>query len=244
MFSLYKKELQSFFLSPLAYIVTALFLLIFSLTFISGISDVSGTSTFKFSFPNIFYNNFFYFLFLIPVLTMRSFPDERKNNTEVLLISSPLSLTKIVLAKFLSVVTVFAVMMVFSLFYPIVTSFMGKVVWSALISAYIGFFLWGVVCISIGIFISSFFESTILSVIISEAAMLLLIFVDNIATTALFSNLKVVSSILDFFSTQSRFNVFSQGLFRLTDIIFYLSVTIVFVLWTIIVLERRRWSRG
>jgi ABC-2 type transport system permease protein len=74
--------------------------------------------------------------------------------------------------------------------------------------------------------------------------MLLLIFVDNIATTALFSNLKVVSSILDFFSTQSRFNVFSQGLFRLTDIIFYLSVTIVFVLWTIIVLERRRWSRG
>lgn len=244
MFSLYKKELHSFFFSPLAYIVTAIFLLIFSLTFVMGISDISGTDNFVFSFPNIFYNNFFYFLFLIPVLTMKSFPDERKNNTEVLLISSPLSLTKIVLSKFLSVATVFAVMMLFSLIFPIITSFIGSVVWSSLVSAYIGFYLWGLVCISIGIFISSFFESTILSVIFSEAAMLLLIYIDNLARTAYFSNLNVVSKILNFLSTSNRFIIFSQGLFRLSDIIFYLSSTIVFIILTIIVLEKRRWSRG
>lgn len=243
--SLYKKELHSFFLSPLAYIVTALYLLIFSITFITGISNLSGTSEYKFSFPNIFYNNFFYFLFLIPVLTMKSFPDERKNGTEVLLLSSPVSLTKIVLSKFLSVATVFALMMAISLFFPFYIALLGgNVIWSALISAYIGFFLWGLVCISIGIFISSFFESTILSVIFSEAAMLVLISIDNLADTAFFSGIPVVSTVLKFFSTQSRFVVFSQGLFRLSDIIFYITAAVVFLIWTVIVLERRRWSRG
>lgn len=242
--SLYKKELQSFFLSPLAYIVSAVFMLIFSLTFMLGISNLSGTNVYKFSFPNIFYNNFFYFLFLIPILTMRAFPDERKYGTSTLLLSSPVSLTKIVLSKFFAIATVFLLMMVLSLFYPIVAMTKGDVVWSALISGYIGFFLWGLVCISIGLFISSFFESVILSAIFSEAAMLVLIEIDNVATSAFFSNVPVLSDILMFFSTQQRFVVFSQGLFRLTDIIFYITGIIVFLIWTVIVLERRRWTRG
>ena len=84
MFSLYKKELRSYYCSPFAYIIAALFLLVFSLSFINGISNLSGHQ-FKFSFPNVFYNNFFYFILLIPMLTMRTFADERKSGTEVLL---------------------------------------------------------------------------------------------------------------------------------------------------------------
>ena len=64
MYSLFKKEVQSYFFSPFAYIIGALFLLVFSLSFITGISDLSS-NTFKFSFPNIFYNNFFYFIFIL-----------------------------------------------------------------------------------------------------------------------------------------------------------------------------------
>ena len=61
MFSLYKKELQSYYYSPFAYVIAALFLLVFSITFVVGISDLSGTQ-YKFSFPNVFYNHFFYFI--------------------------------------------------------------------------------------------------------------------------------------------------------------------------------------
>lgn len=244
MFSLYKKELQSFFLSPLAYIVAALFMGIYSYNFIVGISNLSSNEL-SFSFPNLLYNNFFLFIFLIPVLTMKSFPEERKNKTEVLLLSSPLSVPQIVLAKFLSVATVYAFMIILTLAYPVLALILGgKIIWSSLISAYIGFFLWGIVCISIGIFVSSFFESNITSIIVSEVAMLILLAVDVLSNSSFISKTPVVSDIFEFFSTQSRFTVFSQGLFRLSDVIFYLSMIVVFVIFTIIVTDKRRYSRG
>ena len=90
MFALYKKELQSYFLSPIAYFVIAFFMATFSLTFIQDIGNVSS-STYTFSFPSIFYVNIFYFIFLLPLLTMRTFSEERKNGTETLLLSSRLS---------------------------------------------------------------------------------------------------------------------------------------------------------
>ena len=105
MFALYKKELQSYFLSPVAYFVIAFFMATFSLTLVMDISNVSS-ATYEFSFPTIFYTNLFYFIFLIPLLTMRTFAEERKNGTETLLLSSPLNVTQIVLAKFLATATI------------------------------------------------------------------------------------------------------------------------------------------
>lgn len=78
MFALYKKELHGFFLSPVAYIVIAFFMMTFSLTFIMDIANASS-SLYEFSFPTIFYVNLMYFVFTIPLLTMRSFAEERKN---------------------------------------------------------------------------------------------------------------------------------------------------------------------
>ena len=80
MFSLYKKELQSYFLSPAAYAVLAFFTLTFSLTMIMDISAAS--SLYEFSFTSLFYTNLFYLAILFPVLTMRSFSEERKNKTD------------------------------------------------------------------------------------------------------------------------------------------------------------------
>lgn len=76
MFSLYKKELQSYFLSPAAYAVLAFFTLTFSLTMIMDISAAS--SLYEFSFTSLFYTNLFYLAILFPVLTMRSFSEEPK----------------------------------------------------------------------------------------------------------------------------------------------------------------------
>ena len=74
--------------------------------------------------------------------------------------------------------------------------------------------------------------------------MIVLIFVDNLASTALFSNLPVVSTVLNWLSTEERFVMFSQGLFRLSDLIFYISMIVLFLAWTGIAIQKRRWSRG
>ena len=173
MFSLYKKELRSYYCSPFAYIIAALFLLVFSLSFINGISNLSGHQ-FKFSFPNVFYNN----------------------------------------------------------------------IWSSLICGYLGFFLWGLVCIAVGMLMSSFTESPIIAGILGEGAMIILIFIDNFKDSGLFTNLPKAAQIIGSFSTQERFVSFSQGLFSIADLIFFITSTVLFVGFTIISVEKRRWSRG
>ena len=242
MFSLYKKELQSYFLAPIAYFVIAFFMATFSLTFIQEIGNVSS-STYTFSFSSIFYVNIFYFIFLLPLLTMRTFSEERKNGTETLLLSSPLNVTQIVMAKFLATATILLIMLAASLFYPIITSIYGRVIWSSLICTYIGFFLFGLVCIALGIFISSLTEMPLLAILLSELAMLMLILMDNLSVNSFLSGIPVLSDVLSWFSNQTKFYVFSQGLMQFSDLLGYVTEIAVFLIWTIISIEKRRWSR-
>ena len=144
--------------------------------------------------------------------------------------SSPLSITKIVLAKFLGVAFVFLCMMLLSLFFPVVTALHGGVIWSNLLCGYIGFYFWGLVCIAVGIFMSALTDNPIIAAVLGEAAMIVLIFVDNL--------------VLNWLSTEERFVMFSQGLFRLSDLIFYISMIVLFLAWTGIAVQKRRWSRG
>ena len=226
MFSLYKKEVQSYFCSPFAYVVSALFLLVFSLSFIRGIS-VMDSNVLKFSFSEIFYNNFFYFIFMIPLLTMRTF-----------------AVPQVVLAKFLAVVTVFFVMLLLTLVFPLLAWIKGSVVVSSLICGYAGFFLWGLFCIAVGMMTSAMTDSPILAAVFGEAAMLIVVFLDRFTDTALIQSIPPVAAVFKWFSTQSRFAAFSQGLFGLGDLVFFLTLSAVILVWTVIIIEKRRWSRG
>lgn len=243
MFALYKKELQSYFYSPFAYVVSALFMLVFSLSFINGISNMDS-NVFKFSFSNVFYNNFFYFIFMIPLLTMRTFAEERKNNTETLLLSAPISIPKIVIAKYGAVTTVFLCMMLLSLFYPLVTWLNGSVIVGSLICGYVGFFLWGMVCLAIGVMLSATTDNPILAAVLGEAAMIVVVFLDNFTSSDLVQSMPAVEKVFTWFSTEARFVNFSQGLFNFSDLVFFLSLTFVVLAWTVIIIEKRRWSRG
>ncbi|MCQ2417534.1 MAG: ABC transporter permease [Oscillospiraceae bacterium] len=240
---MYKREVQSYFTSPFAFVVSALFLLVFSLSFVTSISSMTS-SVLKFSFSNIFYNNFFYFIFMIPLLTMRTFADERKSHTETLWLSSPVTVPQVVFAKYLAVATVFLIMMLLSLFFPLIAVWHGSVIVSSLICGYLGFFLWGLVCIAFGILMSSLTDSPILAAVLGEVSMLTLIFVDDFSKTALIKSMPFVSKVMFWFSTEDRFIKFSQGLFTLSDFVFFLSFSLVVLCWTIIVIEKRRWSRA
>lgn len=243
MFPIYKKELQSFFYTPFAYTLTALFMLLFTYMFNIPISNVDS-STFQFSFTEIFYNVIFYFIFLIPIMTMRTYADERKFGTEVLLMTAPVSVFKMVFAKFLANLTVFIFMILGSTIFPIVTAMNGEVVISQLICAYIGFFCWGAMYIALGMLVSSFTESSILAAIIGEIAMFIFLFIDDFSQTAFISQFPKVQSVLYAFAAQPRFAYFSQGFIRLSDIVFFISAIVVLIAWNFISIEKRRWNRG
>ena len=239
MFALNKKELQSYFLSPIAYFVIAFFMATFSLTFIQDIGNVSS-STYTFSFPSIFYVNIFYFIFLLPLLTMRTFSEERKNGTETLLLSSPLNVTQIVMAKFLATATILLMMLVVSLFYPILTSIYGRVIWSSLICTYIGFFLFGLVCIALGIFISSLTENQVVAAVVGMIVLLALALIDVVARYA--ESVPVVPTVLNALSFYTRYYDFTACLFVSVSVLFFVSTAVIFYFFSVRVFEKRRWS--
>jgi len=243
MFSLYKKEVHSYFASPFAYVLSALFLLVFSLSFIRSISTMDS-NVLKFSFSEIFYNNFFFFIFMIPLLTMRTFAEERQAKTETIWLSAPITIPQVVLAKYFAVVTVYGLMMLLSLVFPLIAWIKGSVVFSSLICGYAGFFFWGLVCIAVGVMTSAMTDNTILAAIFGETAMLLIIFLDTFTETKLIQSMPAVAKVFTWFSTQARFAKFSQGLFSLSDLVFFLTLSTVALVWTIIIIEKRRWSRG
>lgn len=243
MFPIYKKEIQSFFYTPFAYTITALFMLLFTYNFNVSIGNIDQ-STYQFSFTEIFYEVILYFIFLIPIMTMRTYADERKFGTEVLLMTSPVSVMKIVLAKFLANITIFIFMIAGSTLFPIVTSLYGEVVISQLVCAYIGFFCWGAMYIALGMLISSFTESSILAAILGELAMFIFLFIDDFSRTDFISQYPKVQSVLYSFAAQPRFAYFSQGFIRLSDMVFFISAIIVLLAWNFVSIEKKRWNRG
>lgn len=243
MFAVYKKELQSYFCSPLAYVASAVFILIFSFSFIDWILNLK-TVTFTFSFATIFYNRFYYLILLIPALTMKCFAEERKNGTEVLLMSAPLNVFKITMGKFLALATVYFCMIALTFVFPIIAFFTGEVIWSELLCGYIGFFFWGLVCISLGMLMSSFTENQIIAAVLGEAVMIGIMFVDNFAQNSFIQNNATLYKFMNWLSPQQRFYGFSKGIFSLDDIIFYITIIAVVLIWNMISIEKRRWSRG
>lgn len=243
MFSIYKKELQSFFYTPFAYTISALFMFLFTFMFNNALGNLSQAS-FQFTFPEIFYNVIFYFIFLIPILTMRTFADERKFGTEVLLMTSPVNVFQIIIGKYLANITVFLFMIAGSLFFPIFTALNGEVIISQLICAYIGFFFWGAMFIAVGQLVSAFTENSIIAAIIGEIIMFVFIFIDDFSQTAFIAQYPIIQNALYAFAAQPRFAYFSQGFIRLSDIVFFISAIIVALAWNYIVIEKRRWNRG
>jgi ABC-2 type transport system permease protein len=252
MYSIFKREVQSNFFSPFAYVVCAVFMMIFTIAFVPQLSnlnadtygvtlpDYSQILVYPFSFAQILYQYFLFFVFLIPALTMRSFAEERKSGTEVLLLTTPLDNFQIVLGKFFGIAFIFLVMMIVSLAFPLVVLSIGTVQWSSLICSYIGFFAWGLVCIAVGMMMSALTNSPVIAAVLGEIAMLALVYTNTLAESLKYSALPVVSDVLFWLSSRERFNTFAMGIFSLADIFFYLTMIIVFLSWTIIVLARRR----
>lgn len=234
MSAIFWKEVKSYFYSPMAYILIGLFILLTSIFFIPNL--VYGSGDFSYSIANMG----FILLFIVPVLTMRILAEDRKNGTEVLLITSPASIASIVVGKYLAACFVFGVLTVLTFIYPIVLLSFGATFTVQLIGGYIGFILLGATFISVGVFASSLTENQIISVIISFVSLLIMWLAGELSTMIG----GFASKILDWFSLMSRYEDFSRGILGLSPVVYYLSFIAVFLFLTIRVIEKRRWSQG
>jgi len=232
--AIFWKEVKSYFYSPMAYILIGLFILLTSIFFMPYFEYGYGL------FNNILDTMGFILIVVIPILTMRILAEDRKNGTEVLLITSPVNITSIVIGKFLAVYFVFFVMTALTFVFPIVMVAFGAKFTTQLVGGYIGFLLLGATYIAVGVFASSLTENQVIAVIISYVSLLIMWLADSLSTLVG----GFAAKVLSWFSILSRYDDFNRGILGLSPVVYYLSFTAVFLFLTIRVIEKRRWSQG
>ncbi len=224
MWAIYKKELKSYFLSPIGYVAIGIFMVMYSIFFY--LTTITYGSVFM---GDLYYATARYgLLLIIPLLTMRIFAEERKNGTEQLLLTSPRSVTSIVLGKFLAAVTVILITLILSIIYPVIISFFGTVNIPTLIVTIIGFLLVAMAAISIGMLASSITENQIISAIITIVVLVAPWFLVDISS--IFSSVDLIDKFLKF----------PSGLISVSDTVCLLSITIMCLLITIVLIKRRQ----
>ena len=234
MFAIFKREFCSYFTSPVGYVVAAAFM-VFNGIFFYVQCLYTGTS----NLYGVFQSMFFIVLFLIPLLTMRLMADDRKHRTDQALLTAPVGIPSIIFAKFLSAFVMLLICLSAYLVDGIILSIIASPDWSVIIGNIFGMMLMGSSFIAIGLFISSLTESVIVAAIVSFAANVLISMIDTIGSTVSWAWLKGVLGTLSF---QAKYSNFSLGLIALSDIIFFVSITALFLFLTDRVLDRRRWA--
>lgn len=232
--AVFKREIKSYFTSPIGYLFVGLFIYFCATNFIDGpILQQLADPFYTFRAANML------FVFLIPILTMRTFSEERAKKTDQLLICSPVSLSKIVMGKYFSALCVFAVALVLSLVFPITLSFFADISFKEVLSSYIGIMLlWGTAT-AIGIFISSITENQIVALIISMGLFLLVYLVNNLATS--FINNPFILKLVAWISILERYDEMQTGILDISSILYYISLTFTFLFLTVRVIDRRRY---
>lgn len=218
MTAIYKRELKAYFTSPLGYIVVAFLMCIVGLFF----SSYNLTNQYPW-FGVGLYNTSFVLMIIVPIITMRIMAEERKQKTDQLLYTAPVKIIDIVLGKYLSVVTVFAVPMVIFCFYPLLLLSFGKNPGSMAMDyvTILGYFLLGAAGLSVGFFISTITESQVLAAVLTFALLLLsnystalasLIPATSTASLIGLSVLVVVLALVIYFMTKNLFATVLSGL--------------------------------
>ena len=234
MTAIFKKEFKNYFMSPIGYIFVGVFTFLASMFFSSGIlMSQQADISIMFSDINLVY------LFLAALLTMRLLSEEKNKKTEQLLLSAPVSITSIVVGKYLAAMAVFGITMLISLVYPFIMFKFGEPALSEVIGSYLGFILlWGAF-ISVGVFISSLTESQMIAGVFTFAALLLIYFISWFEASV---KSPVISKIIGWFSLLSRYGEFQSGILNFESVIYYLSFIFVFLFLTVRVIDRKRYS--
>ena len=256
--AVYTKEMRSYFVSPVAYVIAGVFL------FLSGYLFRNILMQFNFlclqfsqrsqymgqmGMPNLNVNEFvvtqffgvmdFIWLLVVPMLTMRLFAEEKKTGTIELLMTSPISTTQILLGKFFACLSLYSMIVALTLVYCVILEAYGDPDWGPIWSAYLGYLLLGCTFIGVGILASALTENQIVAVLLAFGALLLLWLIDWSASFAG----PTAAKILQYLSIIEHLEDFQRGVIDTKDVVFYLSFTFFTLFLTSRALESRSWRR-
>lgn len=295
MLAVYKKELRTYFTSMIGWVFIAFMLVLVGLYFMVN-NLFNGLTNFSYVFQGV---QMFFVLLLVPVLTMRIVAEENRQKTDQLLYTSPVSITKIILGKYMALLTLFGISMLIVCLYPLILSGLVEEVatgtesvdFAIAYGSILGFFLLGAAYIAIGMFISSLSESQVIAAVASGVIMIFTYLMTSLASllpsdhTFVFWFFAVLVALLSFclnlwihngwlaalvgiiaeagltaafiFKTEAfdgllgnvlssisivdRYTNFTLGIFDVSALIYYVSVSFLFVFITIQRIRKQRW---
>ena len=234
MSAIFRRELGAFFTSGIAYVFLAVFYLLAGLFFYmytlsSSTTDMSGMFSMLFAV----------IIFLIPILTMKSFSEEKKQKTEQGLLTAPVGLGGIVLGKYFATILMYIFGVSIVLIYALIISYFGSVDWGILFSNYLALILLGAAFIAIGMFISSLTENQVVAAVGGICSLLFLCLVDILTN---YISIDFITDFLNSISFYNKYYEFTCGIFNLSSVLFYISTAVIFNVLTVRVFEKRRWS--
>jgi ABC-2 type transport system permease protein len=245
-----KKELKTFLFSPIAYILTAFFLLVSGFFFYnilawandqtmrmmqSGYMEHANIN--QMLFQPFFNNMTIILMFLLPLLTMRLFADEKKMRTEELLLTSPLRLSSIIIGKYLAALIIYTMILLLTATFAIFVFAYGNPEPAPLLTGYLGLFLLGAVFIAIGLFASALTENQVIAAVIAFSTIILIWVISWVGE----NGPGAWKGILIYLSFFSHFKNMVTGVIDTQDIVYYLTFIFLSLYLTRSVFEFRKW---
>lgn len=234
MLAIIKRELKNYFSSPLGYAIMCVMLFFGGYYYSYAFSYGSADMTYVFSsLVTIIF-------FVVPIITMRLFSEEKRNKTDQLLITSPVSIFSVVMGKFLAAFLYFCIFVGFMTIYNFLFLFFGATPdMMIFLGNVIGILLFSGALISIGIFISALTESQVVAAVGSFSISFLLILIENVSNVF---DSETITKILEWISFSERYYTFTEGIFDISNFIFFISIIAVFLFLTVRAIDRKRWA--
>lgn len=236
MWAIYKRELRACFNSFIGWLFLAV-MLFFTGLYVTASNLAQGSAYLTYALQS----SLIIFIIAIPILTMRILAEERKNKTDQMILTAPVSVWKIVLGKYLAVETVFAIPCAILCLYPPLLSRYGTIPYGENYVSILGFFLYGSAAVAIGVFVSSLTESQVIAAVVS----VVLIFVGYVM--AGICNLispvgNLLTKILSIYDLTTPFVDLINGNLKLTSVLYYISVIFLMLFFTTQSIQKRRYS--
>lgn len=234
MSAIIKREMNAYFNSAIGYIVLAVFYF-FSGLFFYMYCLLSNTT----SMTYVFLSMLMIVLLLVPLITMKSFSEERKQKTDQALLTAPISLTEMVLGKYLAALLLYCICNAIYLLYALIIAFYATPDWAVFLSTMLGMLLLGAALIAIDLFISALTESQVIAAVLSIGVGLVIYMLDSL--TGLIKA-EWFANFLKNISFDAHFTNFINGIINIPSVVYFLSVIAIFLFLCVRVFEKRRWS--
>ena len=235
MIAVFKREMRSYFTSVIGYVFLVVYLaaagaILCYTTLFSMSADITPFFSYTLLLSSV----------MLPLLTMKSFSEERKAKTEQLLLTSPVSITGIVVGKFLAAYAMFAACVTLTSLYSLVLISYAQLKVAVLFGNLIAILLVGMAFIAIGLFVSSLTENQLAAAIGTIAIILAFLLIGLVSS--LIPSSYAIRYVFSFLSIFTRFQAFSNGYFDFSAILYYISIAAIFMYLTVRIYDRRRYN--